>query len=387
MTLDVESAYDVGFPVFANLWTPRAPLGTADWAQRYRRLSSKSSAEPGKWRNDRVPYLRGIMDALDESHPAPLVVFKKSSQVGGSECAVNWIGRVIHQAPGSILALFPSDKDARKWSKTRLGSALAETPELRALVPPGRRSDAGNTLQEKHYPGGVLFTGSANIPTDVASVSVPYVLLDEVDRMPLSLEGEGDPVELAKRRASTFPLRKIFEISSPTEEETSRIHADYEQSTQDRYYVPCPDCRHMQALVWANLKWTGTDYAGARYACEECGTLIEEHQKTEMLAAGEWRPTFPEREAICKGFHINALYSPIGLGDTWADHAAAWDRAQTSSASLQVFYNTRLGEVVKSQRIRLAWETVYGRRENYRLRTITRRDPRVERQTRKRDSR
>jgi phage terminase large subunit GpA-like protein len=89
-----------------------------------------------------------------------------------------------------------------------------------------------------------------------------------------------------------------------------------------------------------------------------------------MLAAGEWRPTFPEREAVVKGFHINALYSPIGLGETWAEHAAAWDAAQGKPAKLQVFYNTRLGEVVKSERVRVEWQAVHGRREAYRLRTI-----------------
>jgi hypothetical protein len=35
-----------------------------------------------------------------------------------------------------------------------------------------------------------------------------------------------------------------------------------------------------------------------------------------MLERGQWRATFPERTTV--GFHLNALYSPIGLGRSWA---------------------------------------------------------------------
>jgi phage terminase large subunit GpA-like protein len=367
---DGPDGFVAGCEDWAALWAPKRPLSISSWAGRYRRLSGKTAAEPGPWRNDRIPYLASIMDALDSRHPAPLVVFVKSSQVGGSELALNWIGRTIHQSPGSFLALFPSEKGARKWVRTRLNAMIAETPELRKLVPLGRKSDGGSTLQEKHYPGGVLFTGSANIPEDVASVSVPYVLLDERDRMPRALEDEGDPVELAKRRTANFVRRKVLEVSTPITEEASGIWPDWLISTQDRYHVPCPDCGFMQVLRFPQLQWPDGKPAQARYACESCGSLFDERHKTDFLAAGEWRSEFPEREAEVKGFHISGLYTPIGLGDTWAQHAAAWDRAKGNPAKIQVFTNTRLGEVVKSGKERVDWETLKARAEPYKLRTI-----------------
>jgi phage terminase large subunit GpA-like protein len=372
MSYDGADGYRIASDALAKVWAPHRPLGAAKWADKYRRLSGKSAAEAGKWHNSRIPYLKGIMDALDETHPAPLVVFKKSSQVGGSECGLNWIGRTIHQNPASFLALFPTEKDARKWVRTRLDSMLSETPELRKIIPPGRRSDSGNTLQEKHYPGGVLFTGSANIASDVASVSVQNLLLDEVDRMPLMLEGEGDPVEIAKARNTTFPRNKVFEISSPTTEESSRIHADWLISTMDRFYVPCPECGHMQYLRFEQLKWPDGEPSKARYHCEDCAESFAEHHKTDMLAAGEWRAEHPDRETLIKGFHISGLYSPIGLGRAWTNHAATYDRARGSPTRMQVFYNTRLGEVVKSERIKVEWEGVKERAEPYKLRTIPR---------------
>lgn len=372
MPFDGPDGYAAGLDALARIWEPKRPLSISQWAAARRWLTSKSSAEPGRWTNERIPFLAAIMDALDPTHPAPLVVFVKSSQVGGSECGLNWIGRTIDQAPGSFLSLFPTDKVGRKWVRTRLDSMIATTPALRAKVPLGRKANSGNTLSEKHYPGGVLYTGSAGIPDDVASISVPYLLLEEVDRMPVALEDEGDPIELALRRVTTFPRSKVFMNSTPTTAETSRIWPAWLASTMDRYYVPCPHCGHFQFLRFAQLKWAEGKPESAGYVCEECAAISEERHKTEMLAAGEWRATHADREHVAKGFHVNGLYTPIGLGDSWAKHAAAWDRAQGRQSRIQVFFNTRMGEVHKGERVKVEWEQVQARAEPYKLRTIPR---------------
>lgn len=370
MPFDGADGYAAGLETLANIWAPKRPISISHWAAAHRVLTGKSAAEPGRWRNERIPFLAAIMDALDPRHPAPIVVLAKSSQVGGSECGLNWIGRTVHVAPGSFLALFPTDRVARKWVRTRLDSMIATTPAIRQLLPLGRRSSGGNTLSEKHYPGGVLYTGSANIPDDVASISVPYLLLEEVDRMPVTLEDEGDPIELAKRRVTTFPRSKVFLNSTPTTAETSRIWPAWLSSTMDRYFVPCTHCGHFQFLRWAQIKWIDGRPQSAGYVCEECAGFSEERHKTEMLAAGVWRATHPERESEVKGFHVNGLYTPIGLGDSWARHAEAWERAKGSQARIQVFFNTRLGEVHKGERVRVEWEQVKARAEPYKLRTI-----------------
>lgn len=370
MPFDGADGYAAGLEALARVIEPKRPLTPSQWAARHRVLTGKVASEPGPWRNQRIPYLAAIMDALSPRHPAPLVVFAKSAQVGGSECGLNWIGSTIMQAPCSFLALFPTDRVARQWVRTRLDSMIATTPALRALIPLGRRTNAGNTLSEKHFPGGVLFTGSANIADDVASKSVPNLLFDDADRMPFVLDEEGDPIELALRRSATYPRAKAFMISTPTTAENSRVWPAYLSSTMDRYFVPCVHCGHTQFLRWQQLKWVIGKPSTAGYACEECDAINEERHKTEMLAAGFWRATHPDREADVKGFHVNGLYTPIGLGDTWAKHAAAWERAQGSQARVQVFFNTRLGEVHTGERRRIDWEMVQRRGEGYRLRDV-----------------
>ena len=82
--------------------TPDPPLTVSDWADRHRVLSSRASAEPGRYRTARTPYMRAIMDALSPGHPAQRVVFMKAAQVGATEAGNNWIGFAIHQAPGPM---------------------------------------------------------------------------------------------------------------------------------------------------------------------------------------------------------------------------------------------------------------------------------------------
>lgn len=47
--------------------------------------------------------LREIMDALSPGHPAQRITFMKAAQVGATEAGNNWIGFVIHHAPGPKL--------------------------------------------------------------------------------------------------------------------------------------------------------------------------------------------------------------------------------------------------------------------------------------------
>ena len=79
---------------------PDPLLTVSQWADAHRYLSPRASAEPGRYRTDRTPYMRAIMDALSPSHPARRIVVMKSAQVGFTECGNNWIGYVIHHAPG-----------------------------------------------------------------------------------------------------------------------------------------------------------------------------------------------------------------------------------------------------------------------------------------------
>ena len=208
---------------------PDPALTVSEWADRHRVLSPRASAEPGRYRTDRTPYMRAIMDALSPSHPARRVVFMKAAQVGATEAGNNWIGYVIHHAPGPMLSVQPTVELAKRFSRQRIEPLIAESPALRERVKPSRARDAGNTVLSKEFPAGLLIITGANSAVGLRSMPARYLFLDEVDAYPPSADEEGDPVALAEARTRTFSWRsKVFLASTPTIQGVSRIEREYE---------------------------------------------------------------------------------------------------------------------------------------------------------------
>ena len=135
---------------------PEEPLTVSQWSDRYRRLSSKASAEPGPWRTGRTPYLREPMDCLSSSSPVQRVVMMFAAQTGKTEAGSNWLGYVIDHAPGPMLCVQPTVEMAKRLSKQRLESLINETPCLAQKIAPARSRDSGNTMFAKEYLGGIL---------------------------------------------------------------------------------------------------------------------------------------------------------------------------------------------------------------------------------------
>ena len=321
---------------------PEQALTVSEWADKHRRLSSKASAEPGPWRTNRTPYLREPMDCLSSISSVQRVVMMFAAQTGKTEAGANWLGYVIDHAPGPMLLVQPTVEMAKRLSKQRLESLITETPVLAEKIAPSRSRDSGNTMFAKDFPGGMMLLTGSNSATGLRSTPCRYIFCDEIDAFPSDVDGEGDPVSLAEKRATTFARRKILLTSTPTVKDFSRIEAEYERSDQRRFYVPCPCCSVMQWLKWPQLKWENNDPATAAYECEVCHERFAEIHKPAMLRNGEWRATAPSNGKTA-GFQLSGLYSPLGWL-SWADMVDDFLRAKTDAPMLKSFVNTRLAE-------------------------------------------
>jgi phage terminase large subunit GpA-like protein len=309
--------------------------------------------------------MRDIMDALSPSHPARRVVFMKAAQVGATEAGNNWIGYVIHHAPGPMLAVQPTVELAKRFSRQRLEPLIAESPALRERVKPSRARDAGNTVLSKEFPAGLLVITGANSAVGLRSMPARYLFLDEVDAYPPSADEEGDPVALAEARTRTFSWRsKAFLASTPTIAGLSRIEREYDASDQRHYFVPCPHCREYQWLQFERLHWEKSRPETTHYICEACDGRIEEHHKTGMLQTGEWRATAQSADPGTIGFHISALYSPVGWM-SWADIARMCEAAQTTDEAKRSFKNGVLGLTWVETGEAPDWQRLYERRESW----------------------
>ncbi|WP_119352858.1 phage terminase large subunit family protein [Azohydromonas sediminis] len=367
MSTDYEGAAEIERAWREGL-TPDPLLTVSAWADRYRMLSTKESAEPGRWRTARTPYLREIMDCLSPTSPIERVVFMKGAQVGGTELGLNWVGYAIHHAPGPMMIVWPTTEMAQRNSKHRIDPLVEESPVLREIIAPARSRDSGNTVLMKEFRGGVLVMTGANSAVGLRSMPVRYLFLDEVDAYPLDVDGEGDAIILSEARTRTFARRKILLVSTPTIAGTSIIEREYEASDQRRYFVPCPHCAHRQWLRFEQLRWEPGRPQDAAYVCEACEEPIAEHHKPRMLELGQWQAQAESRTA---GFHLSSLYSPWRR---WREIAESWEKATRaegrSVAMIKTFKNNELGETWVEEGEAPDWQRLLERREDYPIGTV-----------------
>tara|TARA_Y100000004_G_scaffold49324_1_gene54337 strand:+ start:674 stop:2542 length:1869 start_codon:yes stop_codon:yes gene_type:complete len=323
---------------------PPKKLSLSQWADNFAYLSAESSAEGGRWRT--LPYQKGIMDAITDPNVEQVTVMK-SARVGYSKILNHIIAYHIHQDPCPIMVCQPTIEDCQGYSKEEIAPMLRDTPCLHGLVSDPKSKDGNNTLLQKNFPGGTLSLVGSNSARGFRRVSRRIVLFDEVDGYSASAGTEGDQIKLGIRRTEYYWNRKIVAGSTPTIKDFSRIERLFLQTNQMRYYVPCPECNHMQYLKWSNMKWRDNDPDTVAYACEDCGCLIPHSKKRWMVERGEWRATAPGNPKHV-GFHIWAAYS-YSPNASWSNLVEEFLQSKDDPEQLKTWINTILGDVWEDQ--------------------------------------
>lgn len=340
---------------------PPEKMLMSDWAEKYRVLDSKSSAIPGPWRNNVTPYLIGIMNEFNNVDTEE-IVFVKPTQVGGTEVLQNALGYFVMQDPAPCMVVYPSQELAGHVSKNRLrpmfrvSTALAE-----------RFYDDKSEELELQYDGMFISLEGANSPGNLSSKPIKYLLLDEVDKYPGASKKEADPIRLSRERTKTFPNRKIFVASTPTLR-TGHIWKMKESADVIKHYkVPCPHCQEYIELKFKNIRWASKDEVPsiadraetARYVCQECGCIITDKDKAQMLRDGRWeiveqRTQFPRK--VC--FWLNTLYSPFVR---FTEIAKEYLSTKDDPDAFQNFVNSWLAEPWEDTKLKTNAEMVLER--------------------------
>ena len=329
---------------------PPKKMTLSEWADTYAYLSAESSAESGRWHT--LPYQKGIMDAITDPKIEQITVMK-SARVGYSKMLNHVAAFHIHQDPCPIMIVQPTIEDAQGYSKEEIAPMLRDTPCLKGVVSEAKAKDGANTILQKQFPGGSLSLVGANSPRGFRRVSRRVVLFDEVDGYPPSAGTEGDQIKLGIRRTEYYWNRKIVAGSTPTIKDFSRVERMFQQGDQRFFFVPCPDCGHMQYLKWSNMRWRDNDPDTASYCCESCGSWISSSKKRWMVERGEWRPTAPGNGKHAS-FHIWAAYS-YSPNASWPTLVEEFLDAKNDAEELKTFVNTVLGET---------WEDEYASKVN-----------------------
>lgn len=359
---------------FCNGVRPDPAQTVADYADAHIKLPSFSS-EPDQWRTSRTPFLKEIMECLSPRHRCHKVVAKKPVQIGMTTTAVIWACFTMDRSPTTMLFFEPSIEMAKDLTKDKIDPIIQATPALRGKVKQARSRDSGNTTFRKEFLGGSLKIKWANSSAAARSASAQRIVLDEVDEYDLDVGDQGHPCDLIEKRAATYPRYKIFELSTPTLDDTSRINKQYLAGSQGLYHVPCPFCGHLQPLVWERLIYTFDGVKrpeDAAYQCAACAQLIEERHKTWMmdLSRAKWVHSYPERLTEIASFDLNLLYQPYGWAYPWSrlakDYIAASAKMKSGEVGpMKVFQNTILAKTWKETIEKVAHHSLYQRREVY----------------------
>jgi phage terminase large subunit GpA-like protein len=304
-----------------------------------------------RWSNDFAPYQVGIMDAFHEPR-VEIVVVMGSSQWGKTAIAVNMVAYHIKHDPCTIQVVEPTvDPMAKDFGRNRLEPAIAASPALFNVVGTKRAKDSANTVLQKSFKGGSLTIGGANSAASLAARSTRLLVLDEIDRYPPELPGEGSTIAIAIKRTTSYRnRRRILMLSSPTLE-GAPIHAWFQQGDQRRWYVPCPSCGTFHPFEWSNVRWIDNDPATARLHCPACDYAIDEAQRVAILKHGKWVAEHPEDrvDKSIVSYHIWEAYSPLSslreIVTTFLRARAAQKAGDRSE--LHTWENTTLGEPVE----------------------------------------
>lgn len=367
----MKTARELWQYISKNGLKPLPKTSVSNWADDHRMLSSGISAEPGKWKTSRAPYQKDIMNAFTEPGIHRVVV-KSSSQIGKSDMMNNVIGRFAHLDPCAIMMIQPTIDMAQDYSKTRIAPMIRDTKVLNNLFYDVKSRDANNTILSKVFPGGRLIMCGANSPAGLASRPIRILLADEVDRFPDSAGTEGDPVDLAAKRMTTFWNSCMGLFSTPTNEGTSRIDEEYLAGTQEEWQHKCPNCgeyhllRHIDMTVdYKEIKTPSGKKTvivnDVKWRCPHCGFSFSEKEMKQTPQKYISRNADALKNGI-RSFFVNGFTSPWM---TWSRIMREWLEAKGDPEREKVIMNTVFGESYKQKGAFEDEQIFLRRRESY----------------------
>lgn len=344
-----------------DLLKPPEKLTVSEWAGKYRFLDERSSSMPGKWKNEMTPYLVGIMDEFN-NYQTEKIVFCKCTQLGGTEALNNMICFSVAQDPAPMMIVYPTSELADSVVEQRIKPMLKASKETKKHF-----RERNSNKKELQFDNMYISIVGSNSPSELASRPIRYLFLDEVDKYPNESKKEADPISLAVERTKTFNNRKIYMCSTPTTR-TGHIWEEKEKADIEKhYFVPCPHCGEFIELKFAQIRWpddneklSAADKAEfAQYICQECGNVINDSDKMEMLQKGKWE-TVKENTKFTKtvAFWINTLYSPF---TRFSQIAKAYLIAKDDTEALHNFTNSWLAEPWEDTKLKTNAETVMER--------------------------
>ena len=295
-----------------------------------------------------------------------------------SDIMNNVLGRYAHLDPCAVMMIQPTIELAQDYSKSRISPMIRDTKVLSQVFYETKSEDGAktrdgkNTILSKLFPGGRLIMCGANSPAGLASRPVRVLLADEVDRFPDSAGTEGDPVDLAAKRMTTFWNRVMGLFSTPTNEGSSRIDVEYQTGTQEEWQHECPNCGEYHLIRHTEIECETEEHKDAKgrkivvvsdvkWRCPDCGSTFSEDKMRKVPQKYISKNPAALHNGI-RSFFVNGFTSPWL---TWNDIMREWLEAKGDPTREKVVMNTRFGESYAQQGAFEDYQQFIRRREKY----------------------
>lgn len=327
---------------------PRPRLTMSQWAEQKRIING------APWRNSTAPYLVAFMDWISDPDVQEVTIIAPS-QSGKSELIINGIGYFAEQEPSPQLLVQPTVEMGERFSKERIGPLIRENPSLQRVFPPPKSRSENNTTTSKSYPGGQLDIVGANAPAGLAMSPKRVVWLDERDRHPRSAGSEGDVKAIARARTRRFGRnRKIVEVSSPTDAESSLVHPSYNEGTKQHVLWTCEHCHEAHHPKFEQLRYERDEASrqviasSVRLVCPLCQ---HEHGKDRERTVKRTDRLSDPQPARVPHKRSGWVHGILAAFHTWAEIAQEFVTANEQADPamradmLRAFFNTTLGEL------------------------------------------
>lgn len=284
---------------------PLERLTVSQAAARDRYLNNPGSFV-GFWQNEKTPYMVEPMDTLDSlEHTA--VVFAGPARCAKSDIFFNWLLKTVKYDPADMMVVHMTQNTARDWSQGDLAKFFRHTKEAGQRIAPGKQNR--NVHDVRFMAGNRLLVKWPTI-SELSGKTIPRLWLMDYDRMPESVDGEGSPFDLARKRAQTYRRFGMcvaesspgYEIegggswlpSSRHEAPPSRgILALYNRGDRRRWHWRCPACGEAFEPDFKLLSWPkGASPLEASeqtvMVCPHNGCILTPDMKRDLNLGGRW---------------------------------------------------------------------------------------------------
>lgn len=313
----------------AGILVPNPPVDIVQWA--FDNVIIPFSVSPERPGNLVFNPVQAAIIRKTQSPTTKQVSFRKPPRFGSSLMSVAILLYATFHEGRSVIYYERSEDTAQKFHDAFIVPIIENSPELLKLMRPRTKAGVQDSWSDIILTNGaILQFRSASNNGHMRSIKGNPVIGDEVsskewkDR---SKHSEGSKVRLLRTRLQQSARPMLYVGSTPTNAGDCIVSQEYERSDQQVYRMPCPRCSTPMAFEASPAHFARVESRDARrgpglrytvnglgrpddawYECE-CGGLIEETEKIEMMEAGSFVVLNPLGEEDHEGVQSNALYS------------------------------------------------------------------------------